>query len=57
MTKDADFNQQIDEFKKITTELDSLEVKVEQEDKALPLLASLPASFDNIVLFCMEIKP
>jgi len=29
MTKDADFNQQIDEFKKITTELDSLEVKVE----------------------------
>jgi len=57
MTENADFNQQIDEFKKITTELDSLEVKVEQEDKALPLLASLPSSFDNIVLFCMEIKP
>ena len=57
MTEDADFNQQIDEFKKITTELDSLELKVEQDDKALSLLASLPSTFDNIVLFCMEIKP
>jgi len=29
-------------------ELDSLEVKIEEEDKALLLLALLPLSFDNI---------
>jgi len=49
MTEEADFNQHLDEFNKITMELDSLKVKVEEEDKALLLLASLPLSFDNIV--------
>ena len=49
MMEEADFNQHLDEFNKITTELDSLEVKIEEEDKALLLLASLPLSFDNIV--------
>ena len=29
--------------------LDSIEVKIEGEDKALLLLASLPSSFDNIM--------
>ena len=49
MTEEADFNQHLDEFNKIIMELDSLEVKIEEEDKALFLLASLPSSFDNIV--------
>jgi len=39
MTKEADFNQHLDEFKKITMELASLEVKIEEEDKTLLLLA------------------
>jgi len=49
MTGEADFNQYLEEFNKMTMELDSLEVKIEKEDKALLLLASLPLSFDNIV--------
>jgi len=49
MTKEADFNQHLDEFNKITADLDSLEVKIEEEDKALLLLDSLPSFFDNIV--------
>jgi len=39
MTEETDFNQHGDEFNKITMELDSLEVKIEEEDKALLLLA------------------
>jgi len=34
---------------KITTELAYLEVKIEEEDKDLLLLALLPSSFANIV--------
>ena len=49
MTEEMDFNQHLDEFNKITMELTSLEVKLEEEDKALLLLPSLPLSFDNIV--------
>ena len=30
-------------------ELDSLEARIEEEDKALLMLALLPSSFDNIV--------
>ena len=46
---EAHFNQHLDEFNKVMMELDSLEVKIEEKDKALLLLASLPSSFDNIV--------
>lgn len=49
MAEEEVFDQHLDEFNKITTELASLDVKVEEEDKALLLLVSLPASFDNIV--------
>jgi len=56
MTEEADFNQHLDEFNKITMELDSLKVKVEEEDKALLLLASLPLSFDNIVTTLLSWK-
>jgi len=49
MTEEVDFNQHLDEFNKIMTELTSLQVKIEEEDKTLVLLASLPSCFDNIV--------
>ncbi|VFQ74792.1 unnamed protein product [Cuscuta campestris] len=49
MAEKANFNGHLDKFNKITTELDSIDVKIEEEDKALLLLASLPSSFDNIV--------
>jgi len=49
MMEEADFNQHLDKFNKVTTELDSLEVKIEEEDKALLLLASSPSYFDNIM--------
>ncbi|VFQ77330.1 unnamed protein product [Cuscuta campestris] len=49
MVEEANFNGHLDEFNKITTELESIDVKIEEEDKALLLLASLPSSFDNIV--------
>ena len=41
MMEEVDFNRHLDEFKKTITELASLEVKIEEEDKALLLLASL----------------
>lgn len=44
-----DFGKHLDEFNRIVTELASLDEKIEEEDKALLLLASLPESFDNIV--------
>ena len=49
MMEEADVNQHLDEFNKITMELDSLEVRIKKGDKALLLLATLPSSFDNIV--------
>jgi hypothetical protein len=49
MAEEANFNGHLDEFNKMTTELESIDVKIEEEDKALLLLASLPSSFDNIV--------
>jgi hypothetical protein len=49
MAEEANFNGRLDEFNKIMTELESIDVKIEEEDKALILLASLPSSFDNIV--------
>ncbi|VFR00763.1 unnamed protein product [Cuscuta campestris] len=49
MAEETKFNGHLDEFNKITTELESIDVKIEEEDKALLLLASLPSSFDNIV--------
>jgi len=33
MMEEAEFNQHLDEFNKITTELASLEVKIKEEDK------------------------
>jgi len=41
ITEEPDFNQHLDEFNKATTELDSLEVTIKEEDKAFVLLASL----------------
>lgn len=39
----------LDEFNRILTEVLALDVKIEEEDKALLLLASLPTSYDHIV--------
>jgi len=39
ITEEVDFNQHLDEFNKITIDLASLKVKIEQEDKVLLLLA------------------
>ena len=48
--EETDFNQHLDVVNKITIELASLEVKIEQKDQTLVLLALLsPSSFDNIV--------
>ena len=47
--KEVDFNQHLDEFNKITTELVSLEVKIEEENKVSLLLASPLSYFDNII--------
>ena len=49
MHEEANFNQHRDEFNKVTTKLASLDVMIEEEDKALLLLASVPLSFDNIM--------
>jgi len=49
MMEELDINQHLDKFNKITMQVDSLEVKIEEDDKALFLLASRPLSFDNIV--------
>ena len=54
MMEEVDINQHIDKFNKITMELDSPEVKIEEEDKALLLLASLPLSLDNIMTTHLE---
>jgi len=58
MAKEANSSQHLDELNKIKTRLTSLEVNIEEEDKALLLQALLPSSFDNIVttlLFRREI--
>jgi len=39
MIEEIHFNQHLDEFNQITLELTSLEEKIEEEDKALLLLA------------------
>jgi len=49
MAEEPNFNQHLNEFNKVITELTSLEVKIEEEDKVLLLLAVLPSSFDNIM--------
>ena len=45
----AGFNQHLHEFNEITTQLDFVEVKIEEEEKAMLLFASLPSFVDNIV--------
>jgi len=49
MTEEASFNQHLEDLKKITMKLDSLNVKIEEKEKALLLCPSLPSSFDNIM--------
>src|SRR4051812_32967412 len=41
--------QHLNDFNKIVSDLLALEVKMEEEDKALILLSSLPPSYDHLV--------
>ena len=49
MVAEPDFNEHLYKFNKITVELDSLELKNEEEDKALLVFVLLPSSFDGIM--------
>src|SRR5436189_6251118 len=48
--------QHLNDFNKIVSDLLALEVKMEEEDKALIFLSSLPSSYDHLVtiLYGME---
>ena len=45
--------QHLNVFNRILSDLLALEVKLEEEDKALPLLSSLPSSYDHLMTTIM----
>lgn len=47
MSGEKNLIEQLDEFNRSVDDLESLEVKLEDDDKALMLLNSLPKSFEN----------
>src|SRR3954469_16360636 len=49
MAEGAPILQHLNDFNKIVSDLLALEVKMEEEDKALILLSSLPPSYDHLV--------
>src|SRR5436189_5522003 len=49
MTEGTPILQHLNDFNKIVSDLLALEVKMEEEDKALILLSSLPPSYDHLV--------
>ncbi|KAI6705687.1 hypothetical protein NL676_008649 [Syzygium grande] len=49
MEEGSDLLEHINTFNQILSKLASLEVSMEDEDKALLLLSSLPASYDHLV--------
>ncbi|KAL8554089.1 hypothetical protein ACS0TY_002348 [Phlomoides rotata] len=54
MSEDKDLNEQLDTFNMYIDDLEDLDVKLEDDDKALMLLNALPRSLDNfkdVVLF------
>ena len=48
MTEGANFTEHLGEFKRLLTELKTIGVKIEEEDKAVILLASLPPSYEYL---------
>lgn len=48
MSKGGNFNEHLDEFNWLITELETIGAKIEEEDKAIILLVSLPPSYEHI---------
>ena len=48
MKKGKSFLQHLNVFNRILSDLLALDVKLEEEDKALLLLSSLPSSYDHL---------
>ena len=44
----ANFMEHLDEFKRLLTELEAIGVKIEEEDKVVILLISLPSSCEHL---------
>uniref|UniRef100_A0A2N9H2E5 CCHC-type domain-containing protein n=1 Tax=Fagus sylvatica TaxID=28930 RepID=A0A2N9H2E5_FAGSY len=49
MTEGADLSQHINTFKQIISDMLRIDIKFEDEDKAMMLLTSLPASYEHLV--------
>jgi hypothetical protein len=49
MTESADLRQHINTFKQIITDMLRIDIKFEDEDKAMMLLTSIPASYKHLV--------
>jgi transposase InsO family protein len=49
MTKGADLRQHINTFKQIISDMLRIDIKFEDEDKAMMLLTSLPTSYEHLV--------
>ncbi|GMH29834.1 hypothetical protein Nepgr_031677 [Nepenthes gracilis] len=49
LSKDGSFEKHLDDFNRIVTQMSTLDDVIKEEDKALVLLASLPASYNHIV--------
>ena len=49
MTEGADLRQHINTFKQILSDMLRIDIKFEDEDKAMMLLTSLPASYEHLV--------
>lgn len=47
MTDERTISEQIDDFNKITDDLVNIDVKLEEDDKALLLLNAIPRSYDH----------
>uniref|UniRef100_A0A2N9GD91 Uncharacterized protein n=1 Tax=Fagus sylvatica TaxID=28930 RepID=A0A2N9GD91_FAGSY len=50
MTEGADLRQHINTFKQIISDMLRIDIKFEDEDKAMMLLTSLPASYEHLVM-------
>lgn len=49
MAEGSRLTKHLNEFNRIMTQLLSVEVKIEAEEKALLMLSSLPPSYENLV--------
>ena len=56
MHEDSDILEHLNVFNKLNTQLVNFDEKLEEEDKALLLLASLPVSYDHLVTNLIYVK-